>query len=98
MYDEVSLTYGREYIIPKPFDPRLIYEIPPAIAKAAMDSGVALEPITDWDKYREELMERSGSGNKEIRLLHNRAKKQPKTCCFCRSRSSRCFKGSTKSA
>ena len=74
VYDEVSLTYGREYIIPKPFDPRLIYEIPPAIAKAAMDSGVALEPISDWKKYREELMERSGSGSKEIRMIHNRAK------------------------
>ena len=82
VYDEVSLTYGREYIIPKPFDPRLIYEIPPAIAKAAMDSGVALEPITDWEKYREELMERSGSGSKEIRLLHNRAKSNPKRVVF----------------
>ncbi|QNM85355.1 NADP-dependent malic enzyme [Polaribacter pectinis] len=82
VYDEVSLTYGREYIIPKPFDPRLIYEIPPAIAKAAMDSGVALEPIEDWNKYREELMERSGSGSKEIRLLHNRAKSNPKRIVF----------------
>ncbi|MDC0178104.1 phosphate acyltransferase, partial [Polaribacter sp.] len=82
VYDEVSLTYGREYIIPKPFDPRLIYEIPPAIAKAAMDSGVALEPIEDWDKYREELMERSGSGSKEIRLLHNRAKSNKKRIVF----------------
>ena len=82
VYDEVSLAYGREYIIPKPFDPRLIYEIPPAIAKAAMDSGVALEPIEDWDKYREELMERSGSGNKEIRLLHNRAKSNRKRIVF----------------
>ena len=82
VYDEVSLTYGREYIIPKPFDPRLIYEIPPAIAKAAMESGVALEPIEDWEKYREELMERSGSGNKEIRLLHNRAKNNPKRVVF----------------
>lgn len=82
VYDEVSLTFGKEYIIPKPFDPRLIYEIPPAIAKAAMDSGVALEPITDWDKYREELMERSGSGSKEIRLLHNRAKSNPKRVVF----------------
>ena len=82
VYDEVSLTYGKEYIIPKPFDPRLIYEIPPAIAKAAIESGVALEPITDWDKYREELMERSGSGNKEIRLLHNRAKGNPKSIVF----------------
>ncbi|WP_439129015.1 NADP-dependent malic enzyme [Polaribacter sp.] len=82
VYDEVSLTYGKEYIIPKPFDPRLIYEIPPAIAKAAIASGVALEPITDWDKYREELMERSGSGSKEIRLLHNRAKSNPKSIVF----------------
>ena len=82
VYDEVSLTYGREYIIPKPFDPRLIYEIPPAIAKAAMDSGVALEPIEDWGKYREQLMERSGSGSKEIRLLHNRAKSNKKRIIF----------------
>ena len=82
VYDEVSLTYGKEYIIPKPFDPRLIYEIPPAVAKAAMDSGVALEPIEDWDKYREELMERSGSGSKEIRILHNRAKSNQKRIVF----------------
>ncbi|MGK0326998.1 NADP-dependent malic enzyme [Polaribacter sp.] len=82
VYDEVSLTFGEEYIIPKPFDPRLIYEIPPAIAKAAMESGVALEPILDWDKYREELMERSGSGSKEIRLIHNRAKSNRKRIVF----------------
>ncbi len=82
VYDEINLTFGREYIIPKPFDPRLIYEIPPAIAKAAMDSGIALEPITDWDRYREELMERSGSGSKEIRLIHNRAKSNRKRIVF----------------
>nr|WP_299032547.1 NADP-dependent malic enzyme [uncultured Tenacibaculum sp.] len=82
VYDEVSLSFGKEYIIPKPFDPRLIYEIPPAIAKAAMDSGVAQEPIEDWDKYREELMDRSGTGSKEVRMLHNRAKKDPKRLVF----------------
>ncbi len=82
VYDEVSLSFGKEYIIPKPFDPRLIYEIPPAIAKAAMDSGVALEPISDWDKYREELMDRSEAGSKEIRILHNRAKRDPKKVVF----------------
>tara|TARA_R110002073_G_scaffold108336_9_gene243599 strand:- start:32040 stop:34322 length:2283 start_codon:yes stop_codon:yes gene_type:complete len=82
VYDEISLSFGREYIIPKPFDPRLIYEIPPAIAKAAIDSGVALEPIEDWDKYRDELMDRSGIGSKEIRLLHNRAKQNPKSIVF----------------
>ncbi len=82
VYDEISLNFGKEYIIPKPFDPRLIYEIPPAVAKAAMDSGVAQDPIEDWEKYRETLMERSGSGRKEIRLLHNRAKSNPKRIVF----------------
>ena len=82
VYDEVSLSFGKEYIIPKPFDPRLIYEIPPAIAKAAIEYGVALEPIDDWDKYRDQLMDRSGIGSKEIRLLHNRAKRSPKSIVF----------------
>ncbi len=82
VYDEVSLSFGKEYIIPKPFDPRLIYEIPPAIAKAAIKSGVALEPIEDWGKYRDQLMDRSGVGSKEIRLLHNRAKRNPKSIVF----------------
>lgn len=82
VYDEISLSFGKDYIIPKPFDPRLIYEIPPAIAKAAIDSGVALEPIEDWDKYRESLMDRSGNGSKEVRLLHNRAKRSPKSVVF----------------
>jgi len=82
VYDEINLTFGKHYIIPKPFDPRLIYEIPPAIAKAAIDSGVASKPITDWDKYRDELMERLGTGNKVVRLLHNRAKNNPKRVVF----------------
>jgi len=82
VYDEVSLSFGRNYIIPKPFDPRLIYEIPPAIAKAAMESGVAQKPIEDWDQYRNQLMDRSGSGSKEVRLLHNRAKTNPKSVVF----------------
>ena len=82
VYDEVNLTFGKEYIIPKPFDPRLIYEIPPAIAKAAMESGVATEPITDWTAYRDQLMERLGTGSKVVRLLHNRAKANPKKVVF----------------
>ena len=81
-YEQTRLAFGKDYIIPKPFDPRLIYEIPPAIAKAAIESGVALEPIEDWDKYREQLMDRSGIGSKEIRLLHNRAKRSPKSIVF----------------
>jgi malate dehydrogenase (oxaloacetate-decarboxylating)(NADP+) len=82
VYDEVNLSFGKNYIIPKPFDPRLIYEIPPAIAKAAMDSGVATEPIKDWDKYKDQLMERSGTGSKIVRLLHDRAKNNPKRIVF----------------
>ncbi|EGV42693.1 NADP-dependent malic enzyme [Bizionia argentinensis JUB59] len=81
-YDETRLTFGREYIIPKPFDPRLISKIPPAVAKAAIESGVAKHPITDWDKYENELLERSGSDNKMVRLLLNRAKLNPKRVVY----------------
>jgi len=81
-YGETKLTFGKEYIIPKPFDPRLIATVPPAVAKAAMESGVALEPITNWDKYRDELYERMGSDNKIVRLLLNRAKLNPKRVVF----------------
>lgn len=82
VYGNENLSFGRNYIIPKPFDYRLIYEIPPAVAKAAIESGVALKPITDWDAYREELIERSGKGSKEIRLLQDRAKRNPKRVVF----------------
>ena len=81
-YGETKLVFGRDYIIPKPFDPRLIAEVAPAVAKAAMDSGVALYPITDWEKYRDELLERLGSDNKMVRLLTNRAKTEPKRVVF----------------
>ena len=81
-YGETKLNFGTDYIIPKPFDPRLITMVAPAVAKAAMDSGVALNPITDWDKYQEDLMERMGSDNKMVRLLTNRAKTDPKRIVF----------------
>ena len=74
-YDETKLNFGKEYIIPKPFDPRLISEIPPAVAKAAIESGVAQEPINDWDKYTQILEERLGSNQKLIRIIHRRARK-----------------------
>ncbi|WP_348797641.1 NADP-dependent malic enzyme [Flavobacterium adhaerens] len=81
-YGATKLGFGREYIIPKPFDPRLISEVAPAVAKAAMESGVALNPITDWEKYKEELMERLGNDNKMVRLITNRAKTDPKRIVF----------------
>lgn len=81
-YGETKLTFGRDYIIPKPFDPRLIAEVPPAVAKAAMETGVAKEPITDWEKYKDTLLSRMGSDNKLIRLITNRAKLNPKRVVF----------------
>jgi malate dehydrogenase (oxaloacetate-decarboxylating)(NADP+) len=81
-YGETKLNFGRDYIIPKPFDPRLISVVAPAVAKAAMESGVALNPITDWLKYEEELLDRLGSDNKMVRLLTNRAKTDPKRIVF----------------
>ncbi|AJR03169.1 NADP-dependent malic enzyme [Siansivirga zeaxanthinifaciens] len=81
-YGETRLTFGKEYIIPKPFDPRLIAEVPPAVAKAAMESGVAQEPITDWEAYKDKLRERLGSDNKLVRLLLNRAKLAPKRVVY----------------
>ncbi|WP_055446908.1 NADP-dependent malic enzyme [Lacinutrix mariniflava] len=81
-YNETRLTFGKEYIIPKPFDPRLIGEVSPAVARAAMESGVALEPIEDWEKYKDSLLERLGNDNKIIRLLLNRAKSAPKRVVY----------------
>jgi malate dehydrogenase (oxaloacetate-decarboxylating)(NADP+) len=82
VYDQTRLTFGREYIIPKPFDPRLISTIPVAVAKAAIASGVATEPITDWERYTEELAGRLGNSQKMVRLLHDRAKAAPKRLVF----------------
>jgi malate dehydrogenase (oxaloacetate-decarboxylating)(NADP+) len=81
-YGEKHIAFGREYIIPKPFDTRLIEVVPLAVAKAAMESGVAKEPIQDWEKYREQLAERLGGGSKWMKKLTNQAKEQPKRVVF----------------
>ncbi len=81
-YGETKLLFGKDYIIPKPLDPRLIGTIPVAVAKAAVESGVAKEPIDDWKKYEEELYARMGNDNKIIRMLFNRAKTNPKRIVF----------------
>lgn len=81
-YAETRLTFGKDYIIPKPFDPRLIGVVPPAVAKAAIESGVATEPIQDWEVYTESLLQRLGGDNKIVRLMHNRAKRNPKRVVF----------------
>ena len=82
VYDETRLSFGKDYIIPKPFDPRLITTVPVAVAKAAMDSGVAQAPIEDWDRYKEVLESRLGNSQKMVRLLHDRAKSDPKRLVF----------------
>lgn len=84
-YGATRFTFGKDYIIPKPFDPRLITTVPPAVAKAAMESGVALEPIEDWERYNDELLDRLGEDNKIVRLLLDRARLDPKRIVFAES-------------
>lgn len=81
-YNKTNLEFGREYIIPKPLDPRLITTVAPAVAKAAMESGVAKAPITDWEVYKEELSRRMGMDNKLMERLTTRAKTAPKKVVF----------------
>lgn len=73
-----NLRFGREYIIPKPTDPRLIEKLAPAVARAAMESGVARKPIANWDAYLEELRKRLKIGNPLLRQIKTRAKHNPK--------------------
>lgn len=73
-----NLRFGREYIIPKPTDPRLIERVAPAVAKAAIDSGVAKKNITNWENYIEELRKRLKTSNPLIRQIKTRAKFNPK--------------------
>ena len=81
-YDKTKFAFGKNYIIPKPFDPRLITKIPPQVAKAAMESGVAQDPIKCWEEYEEQLHSRLGNDKKIVRLLTNRAKANPKSIIF----------------
>ncbi|WP_297335144.1 NADP-dependent malic enzyme [Algoriphagus sp.] len=81
-YGESKLGFGRMYLIPKPLDPRLITTIAPAVAKAAMDSGVAKHPIQDWGAYELELQERIGIDQRLMSVVIARAKKDPKRVVF----------------
>jgi malate dehydrogenase (oxaloacetate-decarboxylating)(NADP+) len=81
-YGERSIVFGRDQFIPKPLDPRLIYYVAPAVAKAAIDSGVAKHPITDWDAYESQLKNRLGLDNKLIRTITEKAERNPKRVVF----------------
>jgi malate dehydrogenase (oxaloacetate-decarboxylating)(NADP+) len=81
-YNERTISFGPEYIIPKPLDPRLLSTIAPAVAKAAMESGVAQINIGNWDNYEIALNKRLGLDNQLIRVLGNKAKRDPKRIVF----------------
>ncbi|BAX78907.1 NADP-dependent malic enzyme [Labilibaculum antarcticum] len=81
-YGEMNLNFGSDYIIPKPLDPRLLTVVAPAVAKAAMDSGIAHAPITNWEAYKLELEVRMGRDNKLLRALTDKAKRNPKRVVF----------------
>lgn len=81
-YSTNNLKFGNDYIIPKPTDPRLITEVSVAVAKAAMESGVARQEITDWDAYKEDLRKRLGKDDGIMRTLTRKAKQNPKRVVF----------------
>lgn len=78
-YKSRNLNFGREYIIPKPLDPRLITEVAPAVAEAAIDSGVARQKIEDWEQYKVKLMKQIGVYNKLSDTIHTKSSQEPKT-------------------
>jgi len=81
-YGGNDFSFGRDYIIPKPFDPRVLWYVAPAVARAAMDTGVAKQPITDWQAYREELKERLGLSKEVIRVMIHKAQKNPRKVVY----------------
>ena len=81
-YGEKSISFGKDQIIPKPLDPRLIYKVAPAVAKAAIKSKVARQPIEDWEKYEHQLKKRLGLDNKLLRDITLKAQNSPKKVVF----------------
>ena len=91
-YDTKNMTFGPEYIIPKPLDPRLITWVAPAVAKAAIKSKVSQYTITDWAAYKQELIERLGLDNKLIRVITSKAKQNIKRVVFAEADSYKILK------
>ncbi|MCE7070347.1 NADP-dependent malic enzyme [Dyadobacter sp. CY327] len=81
-YNETNIVFGKNYIIPKPVDPRLLTTVAPAVAKAAIETGVARKVITDWDAYEQELSSRLGRNEQISRVILNKAKLAPKRVVF----------------
>ena len=91
-YNERNIVFGPNYIIPKPLDNRLLSIVAPAVAKAAMESGVARQPITDWNTYTVELNERLGIDNQLLRVIGNKARKNPKRVVFAEAENQKILK------
>ncbi len=81
-YSGDDFSFGTDYIIPKPFDPRVLWKVAPAVAKAAVETGVARHKITNWEQYEEELQERLGYSQEILRLMIHKAKKSPKRVIY----------------
>jgi malate dehydrogenase (oxaloacetate-decarboxylating)(NADP+) len=81
-YGEKNILFSAEYIIPKPLDPRLLATVAPAVAKAAIESGVAKHKIEDWDNYENELNRRLGLDNQVLRVIGNKARRNPKRIVY----------------
>jgi len=81
-YNNANISFGPNYIIPKPLDPRLLETVAPAVAKAAIESGMASKPITDWEEYANQLNKRLGIDNQLMRAIGSKARKDPKRVVF----------------
>ncbi|HMJ48237.1 MAG TPA: NADP-dependent malic enzyme [Ferruginibacter sp.] len=91
-YNEKNISFGPTYIIPKPVDPRLLSTVAPAVAKAAIESGVARKLITDWDAYTIELNKRLGLDNQLSRVIGNKARQDPKRVVFADAENAKVLK------
>ncbi len=94
-YDQKNMSFGPDYIIPKPVDPRLLSTVAPAVAKAAIDSGVAQHPITNWDAYKVNLDKRLGLDNQLIRVLGTKARRDPRRLVFAEADNQKILKAAT---
>lgn len=94
-YSEKNIVFGKDFIIPKPMDPRLISTIAPAVAKAAIDSGVAQHVIKDWEEYRNQLVGRLGLDNKLLKNITQRTKRNPKRVVFAEADNYKTLKAAT---
>jgi malate dehydrogenase (oxaloacetate-decarboxylating)(NADP+) len=94
-YNQSSMSFGPEYIIPKPLDPRLLATVAPAVAKAAVESGVAQKPIQNWDAYTLQLNKRLGLDNQLIRVIGNKARRDPKRLVFAEADNQKVLKAAS---